>query len=40
MKTKIKKAILKITPDFVYEKYRDTKANKHVTIYNKNSKAR
>ena len=38
MKTKIKKAILKITPDFVYEKYRDAKANKHVTIYNQNSK--
>lgn len=38
MKTKIKKAILKITPDFVYEKYRNAKTNKHVTIYNKNSK--
>ena len=33
MSNKVKKMILKVTPDFVYQKYRNLKYNKFVDIY-------
>ena len=38
MKNEVKKMILKVTPNGVYEKYKKAKNNRHVTIYKKNSK--
>ena len=37
MKNEVKKMLLKVTPNSVYEKYKKTKNNRHVTIYKNDS---